>query len=579
MRKGFKSIIFFLSTISLNFASVTLECPGELTNGQEVKWLRNGVEITEEIGKVNPRQSIFENRYFNINQNRNIPKIALASLFLHQPRAKSELTNLRVKPKLTSDQAFNILTLELDFDTQDYNIANCVLNSTDDEESLNYSIESSSFLQLESRGYPDSTLVYFDANGTELVESESDSGVNITASGTYECSGLSFFSFYLFKTCNGRYSAFNAVGMDSKAIKITSSGPNLEKENVHVMKPTSKLILEAASIFDQPLQVNWRQNLDYLPRTVHSEEIELMANGRVKTTSKLQISSEDSLTLNESGLYEAEFIIGINGSHYISNKQFDVKVEIPPKNENIKIEASPAVGQIAKGESVKVTCRYEFDGDHLIQPSTILNDGEDSLTIESLDSIVEVKCQARNTAGSSSAKMVLIPNTPPEITSLDFDDDKNIICNATGYPEPTVTIQLPSGASKNENMIPKFETSSGIYRCTASNLLGQASVIRQIDPFDAAAIALVISATAAFVLLIVLLSHKLHPLKLPSTRCGTMDIPQEHRPSESYRQRRSAEPKNHQIPQKFILSSSSSSEATVADNDSPQVVIFQPPSF
>ena len=104
MRKGFKSIIFFLSIISLNFASVILECPGELTNGQEVKWLRNGVEITEEIGKVNPRQSIFENRYLNINQNRNIPKIALASLFLHQPRAKSELTNLRVKPKLTSDQ-------------------------------------------------------------------------------------------------------------------------------------------------------------------------------------------------------------------------------------------------------------------------------------------------------------------------------------------------------------------------------------------------------------------------------------------------------------------------------------------
>jgi len=72
-----------------------------------------------------------------------------------------------------------------------------------------------------------------------------------------------------------------------------------------------------------------------------------------------------------------------------------------------------------------------------------------------------------------------------------------------------------------------------------------------------------------------------------------MDIPQEHRPSESYRQRRSAEPKNHQvktrnlkrhllifqIPQKFILSSSSSSEATEADSDSPQVIIFQPPSF
>lgn len=144
-----------------------------------------------------------------------------------------------------------------------------------------------------------------------------------------------------------------------------------------------------------------------------------------------------------------------------------------------------------------------------------MNDGEDILTIERLDSKVEVTCLAQNTAGTSSAKMVLIPNTPPEITSLDFDDDKNIICNATGFPEPSVTIQLPSGASKSENMIPKSETTSGIYRCTASNLLGQASVIRQIDPFDAAAIALVISATAAFVLLIVLLSHKLHPLKLP----------------------------------------------------------------
>lgn len=144
-----------------------------------------------------------------------------------------------------------------------------------------------------------------------------------------------------------------------------------------------------------------------------------------------------------------------------------------------------------------------------------MNDGEDILTIERLDSRVEITCLAQNTAGTSSAKIILIPNTPPEITSLDFDEDKNIICNATGFPEPSVTIQLPSGASKNENMIPKSETSSGIYRCTASNLLGQASVIRQIDPFDAAAIALVISATAAFVLLIVLLSHKLHPLKLP----------------------------------------------------------------
>ncbi|CAG5106045.1 Oidioi.mRNA.OKI2018_I69.chr1.g2657.t1.cds [Oikopleura dioica] len=505
-------------------------------------------------------------------------------------------------------------TPELDYETQDYNIANCILNSSslDDADSLNYSIESSSFLQLESRwklannrnkdgsktqkimifakpsfnqmfanvtcqaitlpnelvpsnknllkrGYPDSTLVYFDANGTELSnESDSNSGVNITTSGTYECS------------------AFNAVGMDSKAIKISSGGLGLTKENVHVMKPTKKLILEASSVFDYPLQVNWRHNLDYLPRTLHQEEIELLPDGRVKTTSKLRVSSDDNLTLKEGGLYEAEFIIGLNGSHYISNQRFDVKVEVPPKRENIKIEASPSVGQIARGENVKVSCRYEFDEDHLIQPSTHLNDGEEDLVIEKLESPVEITCLAKNTAGKASAKMILIPNSPPEITSLDFDTNKNIVCNATGFPEPTVTIQLPNGTSRNENTIAKSKTSSGIYRCTASNLLGQASVIRQIDPFDAAAIALVVSATAAFVLLIVLLSHKLSPIKMPGARCGTMDIPQEHRPSESYRQRRSAEPIAHQIPQKYIISSSSSGSS---DPDSPQVVVLQPPSF
>ena len=57
MRKVFKAFIVFLATISLTFASVTLECPGEQTNGQEVKWLRNGVEVTEDIGTVNSRQA------------------------------------------------------------------------------------------------------------------------------------------------------------------------------------------------------------------------------------------------------------------------------------------------------------------------------------------------------------------------------------------------------------------------------------------------------------------------------------------------------------------------------------------
>ena len=142
----------------------------------------------------------------------------------------------------------------------------------------------------------------------------------------------------LIQTCDCSFSAFNAVGMDSKAIKISSGGLGLTKENVHVMKPTKKLILEASSVFDYPLQVkelinnqrikvkfevNWRHNLDYLPRTLHQEEIELLPDGRVKTTSKLRVSSEDNLTLKEGGLYEAEFIIGritVYFSHFSSKR-------------------------------------------------------------------------------------------------------------------------------------------------------------------------------------------------------------------------------------------------------------------
>jgi hypothetical protein len=57
MRNILKTFIVFLATLSFTFASVTLECPGELTDVQEVRWLRNGVEITKEIGTVNSREA------------------------------------------------------------------------------------------------------------------------------------------------------------------------------------------------------------------------------------------------------------------------------------------------------------------------------------------------------------------------------------------------------------------------------------------------------------------------------------------------------------------------------------------
>ena len=58
MRKMIKHFIYIFSIGALLTAtegSVTLECPGELSEGQRVVWLQNGLEITEDIGKVNPR--------------------------------------------------------------------------------------------------------------------------------------------------------------------------------------------------------------------------------------------------------------------------------------------------------------------------------------------------------------------------------------------------------------------------------------------------------------------------------------------------------------------------------------------
>ena len=54
MRKScLKFVLLFCSFCLYSAAgSVTLECPGELKKGQEVLWLRDGHEITDDIGEV-----------------------------------------------------------------------------------------------------------------------------------------------------------------------------------------------------------------------------------------------------------------------------------------------------------------------------------------------------------------------------------------------------------------------------------------------------------------------------------------------------------------------------------------------
>jgi len=77
------------------------------------------------------------------------------------------------------------------------------------------------------------------------------SGIEVRSSGTYECT------------------AYNSVGMDSQQIKITN--PELTPTLVPIPKPSSVVTLEAETIYDYPLNVNWKQNGTYLPTTSHWE--------------------------------------------------------------------------------------------------------------------------------------------------------------------------------------------------------------------------------------------------------------------------------------------------------------------
>ena len=101
-------------------------------------------------------------------------------------------------------------------------------------------------------GHPKSEILYYDSQGREVRSSE---GVEISQSGTYECT------------------AYNAVGWDSK--QITISDPENISTFVPVEKPVKVLTLEAMVIFDRQLAVSWSKNGKLLEKNEHKEEFQV----------------------------------------------------------------------------------------------------------------------------------------------------------------------------------------------------------------------------------------------------------------------------------------------------------------
>ena len=97
---------------------------------------------------------------------------------------------------------------------------------------------------------------------------------------------------------------------------------------------------------------------------------------------------------------------------------------------------------------VLISCSYKFDENHLVQPVTQIVNAEKSsstFTIKKLTSPLEIVCNAVNSAGTASASLIVLSNTPPIINSFDLGLKNQVNCNVTGFPFPDVFIQTPNG--------------------------------------------------------------------------------------------------------------------------------------
>lgn len=117
-------------------------------------------------------------------------------------------------------------------------------------------------------------------------------------------------------------------------------------------------------------------------------------------------------------------------------------------------------------------------------------------------------CSASNSAGTAVSKLVVMPNAAPVINSLDYDHGGNVFCNTSGYPLPAVTIQHPNGTLTEDSQIDGKWANRGSYQCTATNMLGQSSIIKDIGGLDLIAIACIITALTSLFLTIFLCNTK-----------------------------------------------------------------------
>ena len=75
-----------------------------------------------------------------------------------------------------------------------------------------------------------------------------------------------------------------------------------------------------------------------------------------------------------------------------------------------------------------------------------------------------------------------------KVRDISFDKDGKLFCNSSGFPDPEISFERPNGTVSKDPNLPEKWPEYGTYRCTATNILGQSSMIKEIGGVDLIAI-------------------------------------------------------------------------------------------
>ena len=75
-----------------------------------------------------------------------------------------------------------------------------------------------------------------------------------------------------------------------------------------------------------------------------------------------------------------------------------------------------------------------------------------------------------------------------KVRDISYDKDGKLFCNSSGFPNPEISFERPNGTISKDPNLPEKWPEYGTYRCTATNILGQSSMIKEIGGVDLIAI-------------------------------------------------------------------------------------------